>query len=232
MKILGFDVESTGLDPKKDSITEMGLVLYDTDLKTPVRISGFLVKGGFISEEITRITGITQAAVDTYGVTPFAAIGALDKMAESANYFCAHNAPFDREFGKALFATQGRGFPDVPWIDTRTDLPPEAYAKGKSASLKYLCADHGFLYEAHRAVSDVLAMLRLVAMYDLDTIIKRSQIPNVEVRAQVTYEQRILAKGEGYYWNANLKQWRKPLKADEVEAEKARASFPVILCEK
>ena len=229
MKILGFDVESTGLDPKKDSITEMGLVLYDTDLKTPVRISGFLVKGGFISEEITRITGITQAAVDTYGVTPFAAIGALDKMAESANYFCAHNAPFDREFGKALFATQGRGFPDVPWIDTRTDLPPEAYKLGKSASLKYLCADHGFLYSAHRAVNDVLAMLELLSRYDLDTILRRAATPNVEVRAVVSFDDRILAKERSYYWSAQIKQWRKPLKADEVEREKTDAPFPVVL---
>ena len=104
--------------------------------------------------------------------------------------------------------------------------------KGKSASLKYLCADHGFLYEAHRAVSDVLAMLRLVAMYDIDAVIKRSQIPNVEVRAVVDYSERLLAKERSYYWFSELKQWRKPLKLDEVEREKSEAPFSVVLCEK
>ena len=231
MKILGFDVESTGLDPKKDSITEMGLVLYDTDLKTPVRISGFLVKGGFISEEITRITGITQAAVDTYGFEPSMAVKAIAQMANFADFFCAHNAPFDKGFLEELFKRQGFNLQEKPWIDTRTDLPPEAYKKGKSASLKYLCADHGFLYSAHRAVNDVLAMFQLLAMYDIDTVLKRAATPNVEVRAVVSFDDRLLAKELAFYWRAELKQWRKPMKLDEVQALKDSAPFPVILVE-
>ena len=228
MKILGIDTETTGLDPKKDSITEIGLVLYDTEMRAPVRISGFLVKGGLITEEITRITGITQAAIDTYGYSAESSKAAFATFARQADYFCAHNAPFDNGF----LAAGGYITPDVAkWIDTRTDLPPEAYKLGKSASLKYLCADHGFLYEAHRAVSDVLAMLKLMAMYDIEAIVTRSQIPNVEVRASVSYDDRLLAKGRGYYWKPELKQWRKPMKLDEVQAEKDSAGFPVILCE-
>ena len=231
MKILGFDVESTGLDPKKDSITEMGLVLYDTDAKAPVRISGFLVKGGLITAEIERITGITQAMLDTYGYPPEAAVKAFANMATQADYLCAHNSPFDRSFLVAGGYMTAELDAAAKVIDTRTDLPPEAYKKGKSASLKYLCADHGFLYSAHRAVNDVLAMFQLLAMYDIDAVIKRSQIPNVEVRAQVSYEERILARERGYYWKAELKQWRKPMKADEVQSEKDSAPFPVILVE-
>ena len=228
MKILGFDVESTGLDPKKDSITEMGLVLYDTDAKAPVRISGFLVKGGLITAEIERITGITQAMLDTYGYPPDKAFAALSSMSKQADYLCAHNSPFDKSF----VAAKDPALADAkPWIDTRTDLPPEAYKKGKSASLKYLCCDHGFLYSAHRAVNDVLAMLELLSMYDLDIIISRSQIPNVEVRAVVSFDDRLLAKERSYYWRAELKQWRKPMKADEVQAEKDAAPFPVVLVE-
>ena len=98
MKILGFDVESTGLDPKKDSITEMGLVLYDTDAKAPVRISGFLVKGGLITAEIERITGITQAMLDTYGYPPDKASQRFRSMAKQADYLCAHNSPFRQIF--------------------------------------------------------------------------------------------------------------------------------------
>ena len=61
MKILGIDFETEGLLPEKHKITEVGMCLYDTDAKAPVRISGFLVKGGLMTAEITRITGITQA---------------------------------------------------------------------------------------------------------------------------------------------------------------------------
>ena len=231
MKILGIDFETCGLDSKRDAVTEVGLVLFDTDLAMPVRISGFLVKGGFISEEITRITGITQAAVDTYGFEPSMAVKAIAQMANFADYFCAHNAPFDKGFLEELFKRQEFNLQEKPWIDTRTDLPPEAYKKGKSASLKYLCADHGFLYSAHRAVNDVLAMFQLLAMYDIDAVIKRSQIPNVEVRAVVSFDDRLLAKELAFYWRAELKQWRKPMKLDEVQALKDSAPFPVVLVE-
>ena len=231
MKILGIDFETCGLDSKRDAVTEVGLVLFDTDLAMPVRISGFLVKGGFISEEITRITGITQAAVDTYGFEPSMAVKAIAQMANFADYFCAHNAPFDKGFLEELFERQEFNLQKKPWIDTRTDLPPEAYKKGKSASLKYLCADHGFLYSAHRAVNDVLAMFQLLAMYDIDAVIKRSQIPNVEVRAVVSFDDRLLAKELAFYWRAELKQWRKPMKLDEVQALKDSAPFPVVLVE-
>ena len=228
MKLLGIDFETSGLSADKDTITEAGLVLYDTELRAPVRISGFLVKGGLITAEITRITGITQRAVDAYGYEPAAALKAITSFANQADYFVAHNAPFDKSFLAAL----DNGLANSkPWVDSRTDLPPGAYKLGKSASLKYLCADHGFLYSAHRAVNDVLAMLQLMAMYDIDAIIKRSQIPNVEVRAQVSFDDRILAKERGYYWKPELKQWRKPMKLDEVQAEKDAAGFPVILVE-
>ena len=228
MKILGIDFETEGLLPEKHKITEVGMCLYDTDAKAPVRVSGFLVKGGLITAEIERITGITQSMLDTYGYEPTIALKAISSFANQADYFLAHNAVFDKSFLAALDSNLANS---KPWVDSRTDMPPEAYAKGKSASLKYLCADHGFLYEAHRAVSDVLAMLRLVAMYDIDAVIKRSQIPNVEVRAQVSYDDRLLAKELGFYWKADLKQWRRPMKLDEVQALKDSAGFPVILCE-
>ena len=231
MKILCLDVESTGLNPEKDQITEWGAALYDSDTKQPVRVSGFLIKGVFISEEITRITHITQSMVDTYGVSPEAGLSAIYGLAQQAEMLCGHNFPFDRSFLDAESKRQGKALITLPHIDTRTDLPPEAYKKGKSASLRYLAADHGFCYDAHRAVNDVLATLKLLSMYDLDTVIKRSQIPNVEVRAVVDYDDRLLAKERGYYWKSELKQWRRPMKLDEVDAEKQSAPFPVILCE-
>jgi len=80
-------------------------------------------------------------------------------------------------------------------------------------------------------VNDVLATLKLLSMYDLDAVIKRSQIRNVEVRAVVDYDDRLLAKERGYYWKSELKQWRRPMKLNEVDAEKQSAPFPVILCE-
>ena len=230
-KILCLDFETTGLSPEKDVITEVGAALYCTDTKQPVRVSGFLLKGGLITAEITRITGITQGMIDTYGVSPEAGLQAIYGLAQQADFLCGHNLKFDLSFLNAEAKRQNRSLVALPGIDTRTDLPREAYTKGKSASLRYLAADHGFCYDAHRAVNDVLATLKLLAMYDIDIVIQRSQIPNVEVRAVVSFDDRLLAKELGFYWRAELKQWRKPMKQDEVQALKDSAPFPVILCE-
>jgi len=230
MKLLGIDFETTGLDPQKDRITEVGLVLYDCTSKQPVRISGFLVKpmGAIISNEITQLTGITNEAVQEFGVLPSAAMKAIEGMAASADFFCAHNAEFDRGFLTAEAERWKMSF-DKPWIDTRTDLPHAAYSLGKSASLKYLACDHGFTYPAHRAVNDVLAMLEILGRYDLTETIKRAQTPNVKVRAVVSFDERALAKERSYFWDGDKKVWWKPLKADEVDAEKEAAPFSVVL---
>jgi hypothetical protein len=74
-------------------------------------------------------------------------------------------------------------------------------------------------------------MLQLLAMYDLDKVIKRAQTPNVNVRAVVSFDDRQLARERGYYWKPELKLWVKPLKADEVDEEKLKAPFPVVQME-
>lgn len=233
MKILGIDYETTGLDPQKDRITEAGLVLWDSDSKQPVRITGFLVKTPApVSAEITALTGITNELLATYGVEPKSALTATLGMIAQADFMCAHNGTdFDRLFLEAECARIGTGPKTLPWIDTRTDLPVAAYKRGKSASLKYMAADHGFVYPAHRAVNDVLAMFEILAMYDIDEVIKRAQTPNVHVRAVVSFDDKHLAKERGYFWKPDAKLWVKPLKADEVDAEKLAAPFPVVIME-
>jgi len=234
MKICALDTETTGLNVEKDRVTEWGIVLYDVAARQPVRISGFLMKSDiFISSEIEQLTGITNEMLSTYGVEPGPALRAVNQLAAQADLFLAHNAPFDRGFYEAECKRQKVEICKKPWADSRTDLPPEAYKKGKSASLRYLCADHNFLPPvSHRAVGDVLAMLQLLSMYDIDTVIKRSQIPNVEIKASVTYDERHLAKEFGFYWRPETKIWFKPIKLSEVEEEKKKCPFPVILLEK
>ncbi len=233
MKILGIDFETTGLDPQKDRITEAGLVLYDTDSRQPVRITGFLVKTPTpISAEISALTGITNELLAAYGVDPLAAVKAMLGMIAPADFICAHNGTdFDRLFLDVEVQRNGFKPPTLPWIDTRTDLPPAAYQLGKSASLKYMACDHGFVYPAHRAVNDVLAMLEILGRYDLNETIKRAQTPNVKVRAVVSFDDKHLAKERGYYWQPDKKLWIRPLKLNEVETEKAEAPFPVVLLE-
>ena len=231
MKILGIDFETTGLDPQKDRITEVGLVLWDANTTQPVRISGFLVKTPApVSAEISHLTGITNEMLETYGVEPLAATKAILGMVAPADFICAHNGTeFDKLFLAAECQRQGFKPPVLPWIDTRTDLPLEAYQRGKSASLKYMACDFGFVYPAHRAVNDVLAMLEILGRFDVTEVAKRSQIPNVSVRAVVSYDDRLLARERGYHWKPEQKLWVRTMKADLIDAEKEKAPFPVVV---
>lgn len=228
--LLGFDTETTSLSPGEGYITEIGLVLFSTEHHQPVKMFGALVQVPVaLSAEITNITGITNEMLTAFGIAQSDALKAVLAFAAKADYLVAHNAPFDRGFLEALCKREGKAMPDKPWADTRTDLVPEAYLLGKSASLKYLAADHGFVYPAHRAMNDVLAMFQILDKYPIEEILERARTPNVEVRAVVSYSDRLLAKERGYYWKPEQKLWVKPLKLNMVTAEKEAAPFPVVL---
>lgn len=230
MLILGLDTETQGLDATKDRVTEWGLVLWDSETKQPVRISGFLVKvPGGVSNEIEKLTGITNDLLEKYGVEPAAAMKAVQGMVAQADILCAHNKDFDTAFYTEECKRANATPSTKPWIDTMVDLPPVAYTRGKSAALKYMCCDLGFVYPAHRAVNDVLAMFELLGRYDLNETIKRAQTPNVQVRAVVSFDEKHLAKERSYFWNGEKKLWWKQLKADEVDAEKEAAPFSVVV---
>lgn len=231
MKIVGADFETTGLSSETDVVTEVGLVLYDTAEKAPVRITGFLVATDrAITEEITRLTGITKPMLDTYGVPSRKALESILATAKTADYFLAHNGnDFDRPFLEAWCKRENLPMPTQPWIDTKVDLPAEAYEKG--ANLFAMAAHAGFLFDGHRAVNDVLAVFKILSKYDVDLVVKRALTPNVRVRAVVSYDDRLLAKSAGFHWKPERKRWEMAVKADEVEALKARVTFPVVQME-
>lgn len=230
--LLGFDTETTSLSAEEGYITEIGLVLFSTEHHQPVKMFGALVQVPVsLSTEITNLTGITNEMLSEFGISQGDALKAILAFAAKAEYLVAHNAPFDRGFLEALCKREGKAMPDKLFVDTRTDLVPEAYLLGKSASLKYLAADHGFVYPAHRAMNDVLAMLQILDKYPIDSILERAKTPNVHVRAIVSFEDKNLAKERGYFWKPERKLWIKPLKLSEVEREKESAPFSVVLME-
>lgn len=231
MLIAGIDFETLGLDPNVDEITEIGLVLYDTDAKTPVRITGCLVKTDkIVTEEITKLTGITNELLNKYGAPRTAALKGLLATVKDVDYFLAHNGNnFDRPFLEAWCKREGLPMPTQKFIDSRVDLPAEAYEKG--ANLFVMAAAHGFLFDGHRAVNDVLATFKILSQYDINVVINRALTPNVRARAVVSYDDRLLAKNSGFQWSPERKRWEISVKANELEALKARVSFPVVQIE-
>lgn len=62
------DIETTGLSHEKDSIIELGMLEVQDDICVAEHAWLIRTDGG-ISEEITRLTGLTNSQLDTEGVT-------------------------------------------------------------------------------------------------------------------------------------------------------------------
>lgn len=213
--VLGFDLETTGLDPKKDRIIEVGAVLWDWDRKAPVRIFSELCWGtdagpAAVPEFITKLTGIKTDDLDQFATSTKDAIDRLLTMAFKIPVM-AHNAPFDISFlrEECLRIPGVTGFStDTPVIDTRTDIKYDDEIH-PSRKLEHLAASHKFLNPfAHRAVFDVLTMLRVASNYDLDEMIERSKSANVLITARVSFAEKDKAKSAGFHWKAETKQWQ------------------------
>lgn len=247
MRVFGLDFETTGLDPKKDRITEVGGVLWSCPKKRViVAYSGFChddTYGEFAPETLAmmdRISGIELADLLEFGAP-------LKRHLEWLEEFCAkhkveaivaHNGlNFDRPF---LYAELDRAGLEAPclrslhWIDTRTDLPFDA--RPDSLKLKHLAGDHGFINPfPHRALFDVMTMMKVFSQYDAEKIMANSKTGMAILRAVVPHPKNDGGKGKdaakalGYSWQSvNYKEypnfWVKCVRETDVDREKEAAS--------
>lgn len=229
MLILGVDFETSGLSTEEDKIIEIGAVLWDTELRAPVFMQSDLVNHGVaIPPEITELTGITADMLEDYGVPPDEAVEKLQRLIKTANAVCAHNGSrFDRPIYAAHLKRMGVAWVEKPWIDTYIDV--DYATRIKTRKLVHLAAEHGFLNPfAHRAVFDVLTMLRVADNYDWSTTLRLALEPTVTLKAVTTFAEKDLAKERGYQWDASTKSWLKVLKQSRVEQEKTEAPFQTL----
>lgn len=230
MTILGLDFETTGLDFTTDRITEIGAVLWDTEAGKPLVLFNHLVKHDDappITDEITALTGITQAMIDAYGAHIEKLIPALLNLIAKAGAIVAHNGTgFDRPMLEAQMKRLNRAMPDTLWIDTSTDVPYPPQIKTRK--LVHLAAEHGFLNPfAHRALFDVLTMLTILQRYDVAAVLETAKLPNLTVIALVSYDDREKARARGYRWHGETKTWRKTIKANHLDAEHPHGEFAI-----
>jgi DNA polymerase III alpha subunit (gram-positive type) len=214
MLVLGLDLETSGLEAKKDRIIEIGVVLWCTASHRPIQVYSDLIHWDDlqISEEVTNITGITTEDIQTYGVSLVAALEKVKTIAKHADYIVAHNGnEFDKKFMEEAWAQYSDTSISLSWIDTLTDLSYPS--KITSRKLNHLAADHGFLNPfAHRAIFDVLTMLEILSKYDINEVVKMAASPTCRIYAKVSFEQKDLAKKEGFRWDAQARVWFKDIK--------------------
>jgi len=249
MRVLGLDLEGMNVDIKKgvqvnvDRITEIGAVLWDWDQKAPLEMLSKLVAEPdcpHITEDNTRITGITNEMVAEFGANPSVVADELANLMEKADCIMAHNGGsfirptdgYDYQMLMAFYSRYGKVMPNKVWIDTLTDLefPEEILTHTKGGkSMLVLEHAHGFINPfPHRAVTDVLAMLKIASRYDINRMALLAQSPVVELvwsrpypgyraspKEKIAFEEgKEFAKSNGFRWNPDNKEW--VLKAKQV----------------
>jgi DNA polymerase-3 subunit epsilon len=177
-----------------------------------------------VSEQITKLTGITQSAVDKFGYTSESALQIVLDMANEADAFIGHNVrSFDKYILESWAEREGAEIPNKLWVDTLTDLPGVEPKK-----LSYLAADHGFLnLFPHSALADTQTVLKILEHYDIDAVIERAKSPVVIMQAHQDRNDNNKAKEAKFRWNPTRKIWWKPVKEVDKEVFVESLSFDV-----
>ncbi len=227
MRVIGIDLETTGLDPLKDEIIEIGAVLWDVELAIPLMITNNIVNGPIISDEIQKITGITPNMQEEFGVDISRAMNEMLGLYNRAEFCVGHNGLcFDKLFLDRTVTQLGVPELKLQWFDTMLDIPHLG-----SRSLVHACADQGFINPfKHRALFDALSSLTIFSQYyqvSLTNVVDVVRSPMVEIVALVTFDNKKLASSRGYQWKPERKVWSKMVRKCNVERERKEAPFKI-----
>ncbi|MCY4529483.1 MAG: exonuclease domain-containing protein [Chloroflexi bacterium] len=192
---VALDTETTGLDPESDRIIEVGAVKFRGDEVLGV-FQSFVNPAERLSKFIRNYTGITQRDVDQAPPFPVVATDLLPFIDGAP--VVGHNVGFDLGF------LRSHGLPfDGPVADTydlgRVFLPWASYH-----SLTGLAKELDVpVVRAHRAADDAettrrvfVALLRIAADTDLDTLREIQSIASKSSTSALRYTLRQLVGGE------------------------------------
>jgi len=217
------DVETTGKDAARDEIIELAMVPFQYDGEG--RLCG--VGQAFvelrepsvpITEEIIRITGITNAMVAGKSIDP----AQVAAFIEPAVILVAHNASFDRRFAERFCeAFQHKGW---ACSMSQVDWAGEGF---EGTKLSYLASQCGFFFDGHRAENDCLAGLEILARplpsgrTALAQMLEAARKPTWRIWAERSpFDFKDKLKDRGYRWNGEEALAPKAWYIDVAEADR------------
>lgn len=194
-----FDLETTGLSPTGDAITEIGAVKLKNGEEVG-RFETFVNPERHIPEKITELTHITDDMVKDAPVISQAIRDFYDFVGSAA--LVAHNAGFDTSFIRAAANANGLDF-TFPYIDT-LELSRTLVKDTKNHKLGTLTKYFDIKLEnAHRACDDAAAtamlFLKLCDILKARGATKLSALNttlagDVDIKSQRTYHTILLVK--------------------------------------
>ena len=229
-KILILDTETTGLDPKNDSIIEVAAILVDLNhKKIECQRSGLIY--ALTNEDSEKITGISQLMLDGVKNAFDDPFNSIKIMAEQSICIVAHNAEFDKGFVEAKgIILSNKNKSSLEWICSYRDISYDIQTENKKLSTlaEAYSVDSG---GAHRALSDVTMLAHILFKVpnieeQVFSAIENKKKPEVKIISLAPLDQKEEVKKAGFRWNPNDKTWWKNIRAaNESEVNKIIGSF-------
>jgi DNA polymerase III subunit epsilon len=169
-----FDVETTGVNNKNDSIVQLAALVFDEDFNEIDQLNVLIQQDREMTDEeiLTRVHGKTYKMCQEQGVSLAEAITRFKSMLDGCGVAVAHNMPFDEGFLKSAAAKAGVNFEiNIRKMDTMVSYkdivkcpPTEKMIKAGFTQYKNpnLTEAYNFVFgknfdNAHDAFSDIKA---------------------------------------------------------------------------
>ncbi|MGQ0507454.1 MAG: helicase C-terminal domain-containing protein [Myxococcaceae bacterium] len=149
------DLETTGLDPTRDEVIELGVLFVDDGVTTR-RVSKLFRPSAPLPLTIQRLTGIQQAALDEQ--PPFRSYVAELQQSLQDYTVVAHNAAFEESFlGEVLYGIQA---PVLDSMELLHYLYPELESHGLDSLVRWANVAERAQHRALHDCEDTLAVLQ------------------------------------------------------------------------
>ena len=225
MTVAILDTETTGTDPAKDKIIELGIVLVEVSPETG---QAFRVLQTFDQLEDPGVP-IPPESIAIHHISDEMVSGktidddTVDQIMSGVSLVIAHNAAFDRPFVEKRFPV----FCDKAWACSFREVPWSAEGIG-SAKLEYLAYRSGFHYAGHRATVDCHALLEVLQQplpsggNGMQSILQSAKEMEIRVSALGSpFEMKDSLRERGYRWNADKRVWAISVPKDNLANEVA-----------
>lgn len=158
------DVETTGTDPKRNRVMEIGCVLMQGG-SVKEKYSSLVRTGQFIPPFIARMTGITNAMVHS-APSPEHVFRKISEMLNRSNaVFVGHNVEFDWSFVRQSLTRTNNTVNDIPRLCTYK-LARRILTRNRKFNLKSLVSYFGISTDGlHRAGNDASATAAILSEF-------------------------------------------------------------------
>lgn len=223
MKVAFVDFETTGLNAEEGKPLEIALVLAECSeediLKTEEIYCSYNDPGFPITEEIQKITNINDELVKGHKID----WAKVNELLDKADIIVAHNAQFDK-----AWALKHGNAANRPWVCSVNQVNWKAHPRIERSNLEYLKQYFGIDIPSHRAINDVMTLLRVLKQRKTNNetfwseLYKNKDAALELVYVYVPFEFKDKVKAMGFYWTPDKKAWRKNAMPQDIPALKEK----------